>query len=46
VAGLARDMGFHPVDVGSLRQSVYLDQLANMLLFVNLGPLRVLTAPP
>lgn len=46
VSGLARDMGFHPVDVGALRQSYHLDRLVSMLLFVKLGPIRVLAAPP
>jgi predicted dinucleotide-binding enzyme len=46
VSGLARDMGFHPVDVGPLRQSYHLDRLVSMMLFVRLGPFRVLTAPP
>ncbi|MGH2677619.1 MAG: hypothetical protein ACRDHB_04575 [Actinomycetota bacterium] len=45
VSALARDMGFHPVDVGSLRQSYHLDRLVSMMLFVKLGPFRVLTAP-
>jgi 8-hydroxy-5-deazaflavin:NADPH oxidoreductase len=46
VSGLAREMGFHPVDVGGLRESHHLDRLAGMLLFVKLGPIRVLSAPP
>jgi 8-hydroxy-5-deazaflavin:NADPH oxidoreductase len=46
VSALARDMGFHPVDVGALRQSYHLDRLVSMMLFVKLGPFRVLTAPP
>jgi 8-hydroxy-5-deazaflavin:NADPH oxidoreductase len=46
VSGLAREMGFHPVDVGALRQSYHLDRLVSMLLFVKLGPIRVLSAPP
>jgi 8-hydroxy-5-deazaflavin:NADPH oxidoreductase len=46
VSGLAREMGFHPVDVGALRQSAHLDRLVSMLLFVKLGPIRVLSAPP
>ena len=45
VSALARDMGFHPVDVGALRQSYHLDRLVSMMLFVKLGPFRVLTAP-
>ncbi len=46
VSALARDMGFHPVDVGSLRESYHLDRLVSMMLFVKLGPFRVLSAPP
>jgi predicted dinucleotide-binding enzyme len=46
VAKIARDMGFHPVDVGGLRQSHHLDQLVSMMLFVKLGRFRVLDAPP
>lgn len=46
VSALARDMGFHPVDVGPLRESYQLDRLVSMMLFVKLGPFRVLTAPP
>jgi predicted dinucleotide-binding enzyme len=43
VSALARDMGFHPVDVGRLRESYHLDRLVSMMLFVKLGPFRVLT---
>jgi 8-hydroxy-5-deazaflavin:NADPH oxidoreductase len=46
VAALARDMGFHPVDVGPLREGFHLDRLVSMMLFVKLGPIRVLSAPP
>jgi 8-hydroxy-5-deazaflavin:NADPH oxidoreductase len=46
ISALARYMGFHPVDVGPLRQSYHLDRLVSMTLFVKLGPFRVLTAPP
>jgi 8-hydroxy-5-deazaflavin:NADPH oxidoreductase len=46
VAKLARDMGFHAVDVGALRQSYHLDRLVSMMLFVKLGRFRVLDAPP
>jgi 8-hydroxy-5-deazaflavin:NADPH oxidoreductase len=46
VSQIARDIGFHPVDVGSLRQSHHLDRLVNMMLFVKLGRFRVLDAPP
>jgi predicted dinucleotide-binding enzyme len=42
VAELARDIEFHPVDVGSLRQSHHLDRLVSMILFVKLGRFRVL----
>jgi predicted dinucleotide-binding enzyme len=45
VSALARDMGFHPVDVGRLRESYHLDRLVSMILFVKLGPFRVLTPP-
>jgi len=40
---LARDMGFHPVDVGPLRATRELERLVGMMLFVRLGPLRVLS---
>jgi 8-hydroxy-5-deazaflavin:NADPH oxidoreductase len=43
VFGLARDMGFHPVDVGPLKATRELERLAGMLLFMRLGPLRVLS---
>jgi 8-hydroxy-5-deazaflavin:NADPH oxidoreductase len=46
VSALARGMGFHPVDVGPLRKSYHLDRLVSMMLFVKLGPFRVLLAPP
>jgi NADPH-dependent F420 reductase len=46
VSQMARDMGFHPVDVGRLRQSHHLDRLVSMVLFVKLGRFRVLDAPP
>jgi predicted dinucleotide-binding enzyme len=45
VSALAREMGFHPVDVGGLRQSYHLDRLVGMMLFVKLGPFRVLSSP-
>jgi predicted dinucleotide-binding enzyme len=45
VSGLARDMGFHPVDVGRLRECYHLDRLVSVMLFVKLGPFRVLQAP-
>jgi 8-hydroxy-5-deazaflavin:NADPH oxidoreductase len=40
---LARDMGFHPVDVGPLKATRELERLVGMMLFVRLGPLRVLS---
>jgi 8-hydroxy-5-deazaflavin:NADPH oxidoreductase len=40
---LARDMGFHPVDVGSLKATRELERLVGVMLFVKLGPLRVLS---
>jgi predicted dinucleotide-binding enzyme len=40
---LARDMGFDPVDVGPLKASRELDRLVEVMLFVRLGPLRVLS---
>ena len=43
VFALARDMGFHPVDVGLLRATRELERLVGMMLFVRLGPLRVLS---
>jgi predicted dinucleotide-binding enzyme len=41
--GLARDMGFDPVDVGPLKACRELDRLVEVMLFVRLGPLRVLS---
>jgi 8-hydroxy-5-deazaflavin:NADPH oxidoreductase len=43
VVALVRDMGFHPVDVGPLKASRELERLVGMMLFVRLGPLRVLS---
>ena len=43
VFALARDMGFHPVDVGPLRSSRDLDRLVGTMLFIRLGPIRVLS---
>jgi NADPH-dependent F420 reductase len=40
---LARDMGFHPVDIGPLKTTRELERLVGMMLFVRLGPLRVLS---
>jgi 8-hydroxy-5-deazaflavin:NADPH oxidoreductase len=45
VSGLARDMGFHPVDVGPLKATRDLELLVGTMLFVRLGPLRVLSPP-
>jgi hypothetical protein len=44
VSTLARDMGFHPVDVGPLRSARDLEKLIGVMLFVRLGPIRVLSA--
>jgi NADPH-dependent F420 reductase len=41
---LARDMGFHPVDVGPLRATRDLEKLVGVMLFVGLGPIRVLSS--
>lgn len=41
---LARDMGFHPVDVGPLKATRELERLVGVMLFVKLGPLRVLSS--
>lgn len=43
VLGLARDMGFHPVDAGPLKTTRDLEKLVSTMLFVRLGPLRVLS---
>jgi predicted dinucleotide-binding enzyme len=43
VFALARDMGFHPVDVGPLKATRELERLVGMMLFMRLGPLRVLS---
>jgi 8-hydroxy-5-deazaflavin:NADPH oxidoreductase len=43
VFALARDMGFHPMDVGPLKATRGLERLVGIMLFVRLGPLRVLT---
>jgi 8-hydroxy-5-deazaflavin:NADPH oxidoreductase len=40
---LARDMGFHPVDVGPLKATRELERLVGVMLFVKLGPLRILS---
>jgi predicted dinucleotide-binding enzyme len=36
-------MGFHPVDVGPLKATRELERLVGVMLFVKLGPLRVLS---
>jgi NADPH-dependent F420 reductase len=41
---LARDMGFHPVDAGPLRAARELEKLVGVMLFVKLGPIRVLSS--
>jgi 8-hydroxy-5-deazaflavin:NADPH oxidoreductase len=43
MVSLARDMGFDPVDVGPLRAARDLERLVSVMLFVRLGPFRVLT---
>jgi 8-hydroxy-5-deazaflavin:NADPH oxidoreductase len=43
VFALAADMGFHPVDVGTLKATRELERLVGVMLFVRLGPLRVLS---
>jgi len=43
VFALARDMGFHPVDIGPLKATRQLERLLGVMLFVRLGPLRVLS---
>jgi hypothetical protein len=43
VFGLARDMGFHPVDVGPLKATREIERLVGVMLFIKLGPIRVLS---
>jgi NADPH-dependent F420 reductase len=43
VFALAADMRFHPVDVGPLKATRELERLVGVMLFVRLGPLRVLS---
>ena len=43
VVSLAQEMGFDPVDVGPLRAARDLERLVSVMLFVRLGPFRVLT---
>jgi NADPH-dependent F420 reductase len=45
VFALAEDMGFHPVDVGPLKATRELERLVGVMLFIRLGPLRVLSPP-
>jgi NADPH-dependent F420 reductase len=45
VFGIARDMGFHPVDVGPLKATRDLEKLVGVMLFVRLGPFRILSHP-
>lgn len=42
---IARDMRFHPVDAGPLRATRDLEKLVSVMLFVRLGPFRILSAP-
>jgi 8-hydroxy-5-deazaflavin:NADPH oxidoreductase len=43
VTTLAREMGFEPVDVGPLKAARDLEHLVSLMLFVKLGPFRVLS---
>jgi 8-hydroxy-5-deazaflavin:NADPH oxidoreductase len=43
VFAMARDMGFHPVDAGPLRATRDLEKLVGVMLFLRLGPFRVLS---
>jgi NADPH-dependent F420 reductase len=45
VFAVARDMGFHPVDAGSLRATRNLEKLVGVTLFLSLGPFRFLSPP-
>jgi len=45
VFAMARDMGFHPVDAGPLRATRDLEKLTGVMLFLRLGPFRVLSQP-
>jgi 8-hydroxy-5-deazaflavin:NADPH oxidoreductase len=42
---IARDMGFHPVDAGPLKATRDLEKLVGVMLFLRLGPIRVLSPP-
>lgn len=43
VFGVARDMGFHPVDAGPLRAARDLEKLIGVMLFARLGRIRILS---
>ena len=43
VFAIARDMGFHPVDVGPLKATRDLEKLVGVMLFLRLGPFRILS---
>jgi 8-hydroxy-5-deazaflavin:NADPH oxidoreductase len=43
VFAMARDMGFHPVDVGPLKATRDLEKLVGIMLFLRLGRFRVLS---
>jgi 8-hydroxy-5-deazaflavin:NADPH oxidoreductase len=45
VFAIARDIGFHPVDAGPLRATRDLEKLVGVMLFLRLGPFRVLSRP-
>jgi NADPH-dependent F420 reductase len=45
VFDIARDMGFHPVDAGPLKATRDLERLVGVMLFLRLGPIRVLSPP-
>jgi NADPH-dependent F420 reductase len=45
VFAMAQDMGFHPVDAGPLRATRDLERLVSVMLFMRLGPFRVLSPP-
>ncbi|HET6919613.1 MAG TPA: NAD(P)-binding domain-containing protein [Jiangellaceae bacterium] len=42
---MARDMGFHPVHAGPLKATRDLEKLVGVMVFVRLGPFRVLSPP-
>ena len=46
IFALARDMGFHPVDAGPLKATRDLEKLVGTMLFVRLGPIRILSGRP